>query len=436
MKKLFAVLTALMLMASALLAVPAVAEEDAGWQTSTVNVKLALNAEVLAQLVGSGMPEESAPMVTSILALVSNLGFTSVTDGVDSEAYLTLKDQPVAGFAVLKDEDTTAVLSDLFPNTILKVSPKGLGFDAEAFGSIDMSSLAASLAEQVTAINADLAGRMGTPEAAEFEFEDTTFTLKVPVNMTYKEAVLTILNIAKVIVENEQFQALLAKLKENPMIGGSIPDMDVDKQIEEISAKSDDELPVMNAAIYSNEAGNTVTNIVLTLNEEKIEANIGKIEEKQIVKFDSAQVQVYAVSEQNKVNVQLTSAAVTANITSEKDADHLAVQIGVGMSGMDLLTVSIEQAAGGEMSGAFSTEGKKEVELTAEALNGGADNEAIGALTQDLMSYGLPQLLQKMTAAMPDEMQGLMSLLGGLLNGGVGAGAGAAEEAPAAEAAQ
>ena len=96
----------------------------------------------------------------------------------------------------------------------------------------------------------------------------------------------------------------------------------------------------------------------------------------------------------------------------------------------------VEQAAGGEMSGAFSTEGKKEVELTAEVLNGGADNEAIGALTQDLMSYGLPQLLQKMTAAMPDEMQGLMSLLGGLLGGGAGAGAGAAEEAPAAEAAQ
>ena len=392
MKKILAVLTALMLVLS--LSFGAVAETAA--EGSTTNVKLTLNSETVSALAGGN---ETA---STIVDLLNTLTIQAVSDGVDREITVSLKDHPVLGFALLSDDTSMSVLSDLFPSYILKV-------DAAAFGAAavqpDASALA-GLQESFSSILEQFLSKAGAPEAISEELYGAAFTVKMPIEMTTKEAALLILNTVKSVLSDGKLDSYLAQLKQFG-INVDLNAEQIDQAISSIEAKSDEELPALDAAVLNNEAGDTLIRVLLS----KDEQSIGNIAVGRV-----AGGVVVDLAVPNKLTLQLQSDAEGATalalefvpqegLTVSLRGDISKVTDGqktadftVTLNGVDLANVNAETVPGGVLTGRFAIDGKTEIGLQDMQDQQG---EAFQGFMAD-MQAGLFQVLSNVIQAAPE----------------------------------
>lgn len=430
MKKMFALMLALML---ALAGMSAAFAEDAAGAPSipvtpavssgagTIDLKVNLNGDLISQLLGAS-GKEAAGKAAAIVELLNNMSITMTSDGVDAEMFIKVKDEPVAGMAVLKDTDKMFILSDLFPHYILKIDQNAMGAQtadgqSAAVGmpqlSIDPEQMNAMMAPATKLLN-DMMAKVGQPEAVQETFYETEFTAKSPINLTTKEALQMVLGAAKDIVSQEGFAALLEQLKASG-ITVNFNAEEIDKKLEEINNAKDEDLPVLDASVYSNQAQDGLFVINVTKNEETVEVKTGSIK--------GGFVNEVTVPGKAHVFVQgsQTDGSVTMNIqfvpqkglTIDIDGNFKASDAGftgmftVKMNGVVLGVVTISGSPEPTMSGAFGMEDKTEITIADLQDPSGKTAEAFKA---DLMA-GLMTCLAKVVLAVPDLSEIMQQLM-------------------------
>ena len=420
MKKLISIMLAMML---ALFAVPALAETAEPVTTAAVptsatfdmHLKIGEQAQALiAPMLGSA-PENAATVVNTVISIVNNLGLHAVGGANGFQAEIQLKEQPIATVTGMISETGLLVGSDLFPNSVISLSGEAMQSmmqkATESFDPEQMQEILNAILPAVTELSEKLQASMGEPEAVSMTFEDVEFTVKTPVNLTTKEAGLLLLNLVKGVLGNDSMKKLLEKI---PNAADAAKKLD--STIADLEAKKDEDLPALTMAVYANEAGNTLVDIALEKDEQKLTVKTGSLGQKTVFRgeFDETgradltideaagvlNMHVDATSQGTKVGFDLNGMLVD---------NMLNGQLALSMNDASLLTLEFSAAAGGEVTAQVDTEGKTEVKL--ESLTGSAGGESIQALSQDLMSAGLVGMLGKAMNVMPDEISALMKAM-------------------------
>ena len=442
MKKLLSLMLALCM---ALLAVPALAETAeeeavAVAYTGTLAFTVEENAlPLLTSLTGS-TDESTQTMLSNVISLVNNLKLQAATDGNAVEIKALLKDAPVTTIGIQPDGDNLAIFSDLFPNSVITLSADALqqqmGNASSILENLDVEAIATAVTTELTTVVTEISQKIGEAEAVSYIFDDVEFTSKQPINMTTKELVLLVLNAVKNIASNETISGLVSQL------GGNMDLSSLDSTIEDMTNKDESELPTLDAGIYSNESGDTLFALAMTQDEQTLSVEAGQLGTNIRVKADILQqmtldmtidMMAGSVVEDITMNnngtliamheeFQGTDNGVTGTITvSQNGAEMFAMDVAVSagdagfdasfalsMSGMKLLTISLNAAPGAEITSSFSTEGKTVV--AADSLLAGGDaNEVLAPVIEDIQSSGLMAVLTNAMTAMPAEIGALMS---------------------------
>ncbi len=408
MKKLFAIFTALVLCLTGMLSA-AVAEEAPALSPATYTVHLNVNSQIAA-LFGNAADEDSLKQVSAICDVINSLGIQVVTDGVDGELILSLADRPVATSAFLKGEDKTIVLSELFPNSVLFLTQEDLGAVTGQV-SPDPELIASLFTEPFAKVSMEIMSHIGAPEAVEETIHDTVFTVKTPLDMTAKELILLLLNTAKEITSSEDFAKLQETLKQ---MNVNFDAASIDQAIEEITNTSEEDMAAMDAGIYSNEAGDAVTRILLTKDEQTIDVLFGTAGELTIVDVDALnqlKLELH-IDKAGATNLSLEFAAQEGMVFSitgvvTPDENGVSGDFKVGLSGMDMLAVTFRQDNSGELTGALSGEDKAEYTLADLQDTSG---EKYAAFMGDLQ-IGLLKVLAKAAQAVPSVAVLLQSMM-------------------------
>lgn len=410
MKKLFALMLALML---TLAGVSAVSAEDAAPVASSsgsITLSMTLNEEAIAALAGAS-DETSAKLISSIVGLVNSLSITTTSDGVDAEMFVNVNDQSVAGLAVLKDTDKMFLLSDIFPNYILKIDQQAMaGASGESAGSIGMPQISldpaqmAAMAEPITKLMNDIMGKVGEAEAVEEVGFDTVFTVKNPIKMTTKEALSMVLTAAKEIVAQEGFSSLIGQLKAQGM-PISFSAEDIDKKIEELGNTKEEDLPVLNAAIYSNEAQDSMFVVEETKGEETVTVVTASIQGGFAMTIDVPGKLSYImhVTAEGTMDMNMQFSP-QEGVVIDIEGSFIGNEEGfigafdVKMNETELGTLSIAGAPNGVLSGSFKLEGKTEVSIADLADQ---TSEKYQGFMTDVMT-GVMTAMTKITQVFPD----------------------------------
>ena len=412
MKKLFALMLALML---ALAGVSAVSAEDAAAAeaaapeaaaaSGTIHLKISLNADTVTGLAGAA-DENAAKMIPAIVDLVNNLGISMTSDGKDAELILSLKDEPMIDLGVLKEESRMLLLSSLFPNTALVIDQAAMagmagGEAGAAPGGFTMPQISLS-EEQTSAMMApmtklmqDLQAKIGEPEAVEEAMYGTTFTVKLPINMTTKEMLQMVLPAVKEVVSQEGFASVMEQMKAYGM-NVSFSAETIDQKIDELNNTKDEDLPAMDLAIYSNEAGDSMFVVLVTSKEQNVAVHSGAVAGQTVVEVDvQDQFHLLMQGGEDKTTLNMRIAqqeGLVIDIDGEfkAAAEGFSAVFNVKVNDAELGTVTLDGTPGGVLSGSYTTEGKKEVSI---------------ADLQDQKS-------EKMQAFMTDIQMGLMTVMG------------------------
>lgn len=373
---------------------------------ATCDIHLTLNSQAVAALAG-GANESLLKTVNTICDIVNNLGIRYVTDGVDSELFLSLKDETVLTAAILKDDNNLMILSDLIPNSILSISAEDLG-GMGAQASVSPETLMNLFSEPVAKVSAEITSRIGEKEAVEETIRDVVFTQKAPLNMSFRELSLLLLNTAKEITSAEVYAKLQDTLKQ---LNINFDAASIDEAIEKISNSKDEELPVMDAGVYSNEAGDSVTRILLTKDEQAVTALFGTIAGTSVVDAEIPdQLKFLLTSDKagtTELSMDITAQpgmkiSVSGKITVN-DSD-VAGDFKVSFGGMELVTVSFRKTGSGELTGALGMQGK--TEYTVKDLQDQTSEKYAGFM-KDLQT-GAMSLLSKAMKAVPSIMTLMM----------------------------
>ena len=185
MKKLFALVLALMLALSCVAA-----------SANTVYTKLTLDGDVIKQLLpGFGVPEDQLAMVDPIQAVVNALGVNVVTAADGAQVDLDLNGAQAISVGVAMDDAGTNIVSTLFPNYYLTLSNETVSSMMEQLaanmptgggeGGMDMAALTEIFGGyfQKWMEACAAAGQPGEPVPGEYEFEGYTFDTMVPVTV-------------------------------------------------------------------------------------------------------------------------------------------------------------------------------------------------------------------------------------------------------------
>lgn len=369
MKKLIALMIALMMAMAGMSfagAEDAAAIPAAGSSSGSISMAVQLNEEAVAAITG-GADESAAKVVGAIVGLVNSLGITMTSDGKDAEMIVNVKDQPIVGVGVLQGEDGKLLVSDLFPSFAFKLDQSMM--NGTMGGSMPQISIdpeqMAGLAAPVTKLIEALQAKIGEPETVEETFYDTVFTTKMPVNLTTKEALLMVLEAAKELVSQEGFASLLDQVK-NYGMNFEISAEKIDAKIEEIKNKPDEDLPKLEMAYYSNEAGAVLAVVNLAKDEETIGIAFGTLASGSVVEVNVPGKAYFIMQSDNAngtaaMNLQFApQEGMLVNIdgTFAGSEEGFSAVFQVKLNNTELGTIVIEGKPNGVLTGGWSAEGK------------------------------------------------------------------------------
>ena len=418
MKKLFALMLALMLAlagVSSVSAEDAAAPEAAAASSGTIHLKVSLNADTIAALAGAA-DENAAKMIPAIVDLVNNLDIAMTSDGKDAELILSLREEPVLNLGVLKEESRMLLLSNLFPNTALVIDQAAMagmagGEAGAAAGGFAMPQISLS-EEQTSAMMApltklmeDLQSKLGEPEAVEEAMYGATFTVKIPVNMTTKELLQMVLPAVKEVVSQEGFAAVMEQMKAYGMKVDFSAET-IDQKIDELSNTKDEDLPALDLAIYSNEAGDSMFVVLVTGKDQTVTVNSGTVAGQPVVEVDVRDKYHFfmqGAEDRMAMNMQFApQEGLLIDIDGEfkAAAEGFSAVFNVKMNDAELGTLTLDGTPNGVLSGTYTAEGKTEVSIA--NLQDQASEQMKTFMTD--IQMGMMSVMAKAAAALPSFM--------------------------------
>lgn len=435
MKKLFAVLMALLL---ALSCFGAVAEEESfnlpavEVPSFTATGSVTIDQEQLVALLPMfGLEESMVSMVKMVLPVVSNLGCrVTLNNGLQLD--VLLKGQDVASAALTADENGLIAVSDVIPSYVLTLSKDTIQQFVDQLTE-QMSAMTSELdmeaiMERATGYLEQFASEamtglvIGEAEAAEMTVNEYTFNMKLPVSVDVKALAKAVAGL----IQNLEKDEVIA-----PLLASADVTFNVDEDtISQIESTPEEKLPALNADVYMivNEDGATeqvyyAEAVVDTKSEEVGQITVTALIANQNVNMAlSIPAQKISVTLENTITDNYVGNAINADIAGMYFGDFTNVYIqeeGVQVeeelyfmnTDAPLLTSNLTIVPGGELTLSFDPEGK--TVLPIEQLMADEEGEAANGLMIDVMSNGLNSVLAKAAEAMPEEVTALINLING-----------------------
>ena len=417
MKKLFALMLVLMLALGCAsfagaesAAVPETVEAvpaAAAGRSGTINLRLNLNADAIAALAGAG-GDAAIKQIKPIVELVNALVITMTSDGKDAEMIISANDTAIAGLGVIKNDDKMLLVSDLFPKYALAIDQKAMSGAAPAAGGFTMPQIsmseeqAAALMAPFTKVAAQLQAKVGEPETVEEVMYGATFTIMTPINLTTKELLEIVMPAVKEVLSQEAFTSVIDQMKAQGM-NVNFSAEEIDKKIDELLAKKDEELPALDASIFSNEAGDSMFILHLDQENDSVAVHTGTAAGKTVMEMNVG-TKFYLMLEKDTDNVALKiqiapnegmlidiDGAITAN------ADAFNATFDVKLNETELGTILIDGTPGAVLSGSYTAEGKDEVSIA--ELQDQQSDKAKGFMSN--VQVGTMLLMGKIAQAVP-----------------------------------
>ena len=373
----------------------------------TTEIGVALDGD-LSMLTGSFGAGQSADAVGVIAKLFSALTIRLSADAAAGQMQVKLNGNPVASLSVQKQEDGWAVVSDLFPSTKLTVKNESLaaaipaeGISLSALSGLNPEALAGVVAAHVTPVLETLKAKLGEPETGSFTVGGVEYTQKIPVSLTTKEALELVLTAVKDILSDETVSGLVSQF------GQDLSPESVENALEELRSKDESELPVLSAATYKNEAGDTATEILLEKDGEGITFLAAVSGNKATVTLDAlgqlnAVVVIDGENSQYQWDISAVSGGTAMGINGSLKVQGEVSDLEAVLSmpaGETPLQLKIKAHSTWEAPAFEASEGLKELAL--EDLQ--KDEEAGAAFNTEIMQ-SLMTLLMKVSQEFPELM--------------------------------
>ena len=440
MKKLLALLTALMMVLSCTLAL---AEEAP--QGVTITSTLTIDREAANNLVSMfSQDEQQAELIDAVIGILGNLnGRLTVADGAQLDLFL--KDKELASLALGASEEGIAVASTLFPSYVLTASQETImqlmeqlsaqagvanpAADPEALAAIQELMEAASGYSNEFVTSCQSAVSTGDPEMGEFTFDDLSFNCRVPLTVDVPAIAAAFQTMVDQIESDETIQSGLKtlegmglKLSEDGEVNLNVEEMsnvdvtgDIYMNIDETGAQTGATYVVVQ--VVGGEEGQTsTTNVSVLVDESAVYVSI-ELPEAQTTTDVTVVTEDAGVSVRVDVNAQgmYFGAAFVLGMGDVISADFY-VYVLDDENPLVVESITVEQ--GGELTMSFDDAGK--TELAIEDLMNDSDGTASSGLLMDVLFNGLGSAMSAATEALPEEAESLSGLLGGLMGGSQG----------------
>lgn len=318
-------------------------------ESVSFNAKISVNADSLTALSvasGSEVNEETSKTMKVVGDILGALSLKGVATKDAAELDLLAGEDVALSIGVKAGENGTTVASNLLGGDVVFVSKElieqyeremmsamssqasGVNMSAmEAIQNIDQEQAAKDIEEALAKLTEAIEAKKGETEAGAFTVDELTFTGKTPVNMTYTEMAELLMTTAKELAAKESLKPVIE-------MSGKDIEAEIDKAISELKNQPEEELPVFEAAIYTD-ADNCayyaadMTRAAKadgTAGEETLHLAFGEIESLNRVRVISSQdgqkADITAVSaKEGSMDVQAVIESATGNgeITAKKD---------------------------------------------------------------------------------------------------------------------
>ena len=392
-----------------------------------VTLSLRLNEQGVNDLIPrtAGFTDESfGKTLSAVSALVNNATVRMTLDSGVFRTDLRLKDQDILYFAMKMAQDSIRMKTDILPDDAVIVMTEE---DLASAGSMpafpevtaeDMKAAREAMEGFTKSLRTHLKEKCGDEEKGSWEFEGKVFTSRRPVSLTMKELLVLILNDYRDMLQSEKLAAYYAK-------AGISPAAEMDKYIEAVESIRDDQLPAM--TMYLSESGDDVYSAV-DLDSKTDTAHIdcgivGAVFAAHGTVTGSADAKIDLKTDIRGYSYDLT-ASIDAPSGSSASAERMTVDlkaagttektgegkgsVSVSVSGSELFAADYTFGKGEPVSIDF--EGENMREITLDTLNNLSKTAEGRQLSQELTSGAL-RIFQRISAAMPDEVNQLITLM-------------------------
>lgn len=392
-QKIVALMVSALLLLSSVSSVAESQQEDI--KPCTININLDVNTDAVSEL--SGLPDEgSLKAMQSVVDLINKLNLQITTDGVDTEFAMKYEDKDLINGAVLKDNNCINILSNLFPNYMLKVD---INKSQEAIGQKKIDPQ--KIAEPLMKAYEDMLSKTSKKESVNITYFDKEFTSKKTVDMTTKELLLLYFGSIKEILNSDQVKELINAMKKS---GFEVNISDIEETVEKIKNTNDEDLPATEVSVYENEDNDKIVCVQVKKDNQLANMNIGTIQDIFVAEGN--------ISENMKFNIKITKNNADLNIemkqednkiytinASVKDQDKKTdAIINILFNDKELAKINIVEENISKLAGMFNTEEKKEI--NANELNN-IDSETTKMFFNDLQTSGM-QILSTLIQAVPE----------------------------------
>ena len=397
----------------------------------TLEAGITVDGDLSALAAAAG--EQAGPAFSAVAELLSALTLRFAADRSAASLDVLLNGASAANLAVKAEEDGWAMVSSLFPSTQLTVKNETLASMMEGvkvnnpLASLDQEAIAAAIVGPVTQLIADIQATAGEPETGSWNVGGKDYTTKVTYNITTKELLEKILTTVQTVLKDENVAGLVSSME------GFDP-ASVEEALTSLREQDEAELPVLSAAEYSNEAGDTCAELILAKDEQSISlliASAGKVTTVNLAVFDQLAVNLVVDEEAGTLDLngsfayQGTALTFTGSVKkTSDDSGDFAFTVSVP-AGETPISLGVKGTVSAEAPVFEAAEGAKVVALE-DMMK---DEEAATAFSNEVQ-MGAFGLLGSIMQQFPG--------LAVLMNPGTGTTApvedAAVEEAPAEEA--
>ena len=285
-----------------------------------------INVELKGDPAALAIGGQSADSSKAIMDLISSLAIRIAGTADVGQLQIKLKDEPVASLNVQRQEDSWAVVSDLFPTSLLRVKNDTLASMMSQMntsagsvpGNLDFAAIADAAKVPFEQLLEQFRAKLGEPETGSFTVGGVEYTQKAIYNLTTKEALQMVLTAVKAIVSNETVSGIISQFSPN-----FTPDS-LDETLENVLAADDADQPVLSAAEYRNGADKSAQEIVLSKDGQSIEilaAVDGKITTVTLHALDQLEGTIVYSDVEKELKAILTLSSPTGMIQLDIDVD-------------------------------------------------------------------------------------------------------------------
>ena len=386
-------------------------------QPVSVEAGIVLDGDLSILMAGSGdQAEQMAPAMDALKSLLNALTIRFAADSSTAQMDILLNGTSAASLSAKAEEDGWAVVSSLFPTSMLTVKNETL----EQFNTTpaieDPEAIAEAVKAPVEQLISEFKATAGEPETGSWTVGGVEYTTRVTYGITTKEALVKVVTTLKTILSDERLAAVVASA------GDSLDISSLDDAVADLQEQDESEVPVLSVAEYANEAGETCVEIILEKDGEGITTTVATAGQVTRVDLDAlGQLTLSMVIDQENKQFDLTASfayegaamTLTGSLKVADERSDFFLNISMAM-GEAPITFGIKGFAAHEAPVFDAAEDLKVVALESMMAEDEASAEAAAAFGNEFQT-GLQTLLGTV-------MQQYPALLT-LMMGGVGSSA-------------